>query len=61
MNGCSNKPICRFCKSYRPDERYRGVIGDCVKHNVCRSVTDTCEDNEQGKQYWLISGKEVKE
>ncbi len=61
MNNSSNKPICRFCKSYRPDERYRGVIGKCEKHNVCKSISDTCEEVEDGEQYWLISGKEVKE
>lgn len=52
--------ICRYCRHYRPDERYRGVIGWCEKHDAPAQITDECEEAEKGKQYWLC-GKEVKE
>ena len=51
--------MCRKCKHYRPDERYKGVIGMCKKHNRPADVKSTCKDKEPGKQRWM-SGKEVK-
>lgn len=56
----SRSKICRYCKDYRPDERYRGVIGKCDKHGCPKQIADTCEDMEEGTQYWL-NGEEVKE
>lgn len=51
---------CRRCKYYQPDERYKGVIGWCNKRDGISEVTNTCEDAEEGKQYWMC-GEEVKE
>ena len=52
--------ICRKCKHYRPDGRYRGVIGLCDAKDIGVSVTSTCELFEKGRQKWL-SGEEVKD
>lgn len=52
--------MCRKCKYYRPDERYRGVIGMCERHNKITDVKTTCKDKEPGKQRWM-NGKEVQE
>jgi len=52
------KTVCRYCKHYRPDERYRGVIGFCDKSDNPTSVKDTCHAFEQGEQKWL-SGESV--
>lgn len=52
--------ICRKCKHYRPDGRYRGVIGICKAKDIGVSVTSTCELFEKGRQRWL-SGEEVKD
>lgn len=52
--------ICRKCKHYRPDGRYRGVIGICDAKDIGVSVTSTCELFEKGRQKWL-SGEEVKD
>lgn len=51
---------CRRCKWYRPDERYKGVIGWCDKDNHISETTNTCDGGEEGTQYWMY-GKEVKE
>lgn len=51
---------CRRCKWYRPDERYKGVIGRCDKHKKVTHVSNTCEDAEEGAQHWMC-GEEVKE
>lgn len=52
--------MCRHCKRYRPDERYKGIIGHCDKHNKATDVKSGCDDEEKGTQRWLC-GKEVKE
>ena len=54
------KQICRFCTYYRPDERYRGVIGFCDKYDEPKSVKDTCYDFEKGEQRWM-NGERVEE
>ena len=51
---------CRFCKHYRPDERYFGVVGWCDHNDKPSAYEDNCEAFEEGKQHWLC-GKEVKE
>jgi hypothetical protein len=51
---------CRFCKYYRPDERYFGVVGWCDHNDKPSAYEDNCEAFEEGKQHWLC-GKEVKE
>lgn len=58
MNGRS---VCRFCTFYRPDERWRGKMGWCDKHNRASSRGETCVSMKEGKQYWLKTGIEVKE
>lgn len=52
------KKICRFCKYYRPDARYQGVIGVCDANTerLC-SVKDECEKFEEGPQRWLQGGE----
>lgn len=55
-----SKKLRRYCKDYRPDERYRGVIGWCDKHDAPAQIADTCEDMEEGTQRWMC-GKEVEE
>lgn len=54
------RTICRFCKHYRPDERYRGVIGFCDISDNPTSVKDTCYDFEKGGQRWM-NGERVEE
>lgn len=54
------KQICRFCTNYRPDERYRGVVGFCDKYDEPKSVKDTCYDFEKGEQRWM-NGEVVEE
>lgn len=51
---------CRWCKHYRPDERFCGVIGYCENHKRATSVIDACADVECGTQR-CMNGKEVKE
>lgn len=52
------KTVCRFCKHYRPDERYRGVIGFCDMSDNPTSVKDTCYGFEKGEQRWLNGERE---
>lgn len=52
--------MCRWCKYYRPDERFRGIIGWCELHDIATDVKSSCEDGEDGAQRWM-NGKEVKE
>jgi len=52
--------MCRWCKHYRPDERFRGIIGWCELHDRPTDVKSSCEDGEDGAQRWM-NGKEVKE
>lgn len=54
------KDICRWCKHYRPDERYNGVLGWCDKHDSPAIYDHECTEREEGTQYWLC-GKEVTE
>ena len=54
------KEICRWCKYYRPDERYRGVIGYCDKTDSPAIVNGTCYDFEKGEQRWM-NGERVEE
>ena len=52
------RKICRFCKYYRPDARYQGVIGVCdANTEQSRSVKDECEKFEEGPQRWLQGGE----
>ena len=52
--------MCRFCKYYRPDERFKGVIGECEKHERVTDISNTCEAEEEGSQRWM-NGEQVKE
>lgn len=52
--------MCRRCKFYEPDERFKGVIGWCKKRNKATGVTDNCDDQEDGTQHYMC-GEEVKE
>jgi len=52
--------MCRVCKYYRPDERFKGVIGECDKHDRVTDVSRGCEQMEEGSQKWM-NGKQVKE
>lgn len=54
------KKICRYCTHYRPNERYRGIIGWCDKKDAPAQIADECEDMEEGTQRWMC-GEEVKE
>ena len=56
----NKRSICRWCKYYRPDERYRGVMGWCDRHDSPAVIDSTCEDMTEGAQKWLC-GEEVKE
>lgn len=59
--------ICRWCTHYSPDERYQGVVGIC-RHgwqamygkSDAVSVTDGCDQFEEGSQTWLC-GEKVEE
>lgn len=52
--------MCRWCKHYRPNEQYKGIIGWCMKHDKPTDVKSSCDDEEKGTQKWMC-GKEVKE
>ena len=54
------KRICKFCKYYRPDERYKGVVGWCDKYDSASDIEYDCCDFKEGKQKWM-NGEEVKE
>ena len=49
---------CRFCRYYRPDEKYDGLIGWCDKHDRPADRSARCDDLEKGAQRWM-SGEEV--
>ncbi len=49
--------VCRFCTYYKPDFRYKGVIGWCKIKDDARKVKDTCISFKQGKQEWLQGGE----
>ena len=51
--------MCRWCKHYRPDERYRGVIGMCAKKRTPTDVKSKCIDYKKGEQFWM-NGEGVK-
>ena len=54
------KKLCRFCTYYRPDARYRGVIGVCEIKKEPKKINDACGSWKHGKQVWL-QGVEVEE
>ncbi len=54
------KDKCRWCKHYRPDERYNGVVGWCEVKDRPMAYNRTCDKIEQGTQKWLC-GKVVVE
>lgn len=56
-----NKEICRFCGSYQPDERYKGVIGICFVDGFPQSMTDSCMHFEPGEQKWLCGEKVIEQ
>lgn len=56
------KKICRYCTSYRPCERFRGVLGSCKIKGAAKGYDDTCEAFSHGPQTWMcgVPVKEVK-
>ena len=48
--------VCRFCTNYKPDVRYRGVIGWCKIKDAPQQVKDSCMHFEEGKQEWMQGG-----
>ena len=52
-NGERLMKVCRFCTNYRPDARYKGVIGWCEVKDDATDVKTTCISFKKGKQMWL--------
>ena len=55
-----NERRCRYCGWYRPDERFRGVIGICDVDGGSSSVNGSCDTFVKGEQTWLC-GEKVEE
>lgn len=51
---------CRSCRKYRPDARYKGIIGMCEETSKTTEVGAICGSYERGRQKWL-QGEEVEE
>ena len=52
--------ICRYCESYHPCERHRGILGSCEAKKAAKGFDDACEDFKAGPQTWMC-GAPVRE
>lgn len=52
--------VCRWCTYYKPDARYRGVIGWCKVKEDTTNIKQACGLFKKGEQHWL-QGPKVEE
>ena len=54
------KKICRYCESYHPCEKFRGVLGTCDIQKAAKGIDNTCDAFREGPQTWMC-GEPVRE